>query len=156
MAYRLPAESETDPAAPVTSELMKALAGNPEGVANGDSGAPSIKDAALDTGAATAAGREWVMKRITSAGVGEVGTYALMATNNVEPGDIVAGSALRFAGAVNSVGLTSSTVACGAGAQTALPSGSWRAMGYVDPVISASDPGESPTIGAVTLFLRVS
>lgn len=47
MAWRTIASTETDPGAPGTSELFKALADNPAGIANADSGAPQIRTAAL-------------------------------------------------------------------------------------------------------------
>lgn len=42
MTYRSIAASETDPQAPVTSALMKALADNPTAIAEGAAGAPKI------------------------------------------------------------------------------------------------------------------
>lgn len=43
MTYRLIASTETDPEAPVTSALMKALDGNVAATANGEAGAPKIR-----------------------------------------------------------------------------------------------------------------
>lgn len=47
MAYRGIAGSETNPEAPVTTSLMKALAENPVAIAEGDAGAPRIRTSAL-------------------------------------------------------------------------------------------------------------
>jgi len=87
--------------------LPEALAvyNNPLAIAEGASGAPRIKFAAMDA---------WFSS------VGEVGTYALLyrvSTAASAAGTLVAGSALRY-GSAN-------------GDNSGTPSGTWKLMGYL-------------------------
>ena len=76
------ASTETDPQAPITSALMKALQLNfiaaMEGDATAVAAGVTLKDAALDTGAATAEGTTWVALRTAGIAAGAVGSYAML------------------------------------------------------------------------------
>ena len=120
---------------------MRNLRDNFAAMAEGASGAPSIQDAALDTGAATAAGIAWVGLRMAAASVGGVGSYALLrfvAETGVGavqgPGTTHAGSNLVY------------SPGNGSSAATA-PSGTWRLMGRT---VGATGGG------SVSLFVRIS
>jgi len=140
--YRAIASTETDPQAPLTSALFKALDANLTAAFEGDSTAVSagvtLLDAALDTGAATAAGTTWVGLRTAGLSVGSVGSYAFLRFNTLttaNPGTTHAGSGLRYASA--------SGVNYGGGA----PSGTWRLMGQTS---------NAAGLDSTSLFLRVS
>ena len=126
------------PGEPLTSAKALAFFENPKAIAEGAASAPRIEDAALDTGAATAAGVTWWGLRSAGAAAGSVGTYALLAPilENVafSFGDTTAGSGLRPANASSISG--SSALA-----------GTWRCMGQT------VDTSQS---GRVTVFLRIS
>jgi hypothetical protein len=118
---------------------VTALRDNPIAIAEGAVGAPRIADAALDTGAATTAGIDWVVKR-TPTTVDAVGSYAL-ARIDLTPvnfpfnaGSTVAGSSLKPA---NTDG----------GSQAASFSGTWRVMGFADDGSNSTE---------TTLCLRIS
>lgn len=105
-------ETATDPDAPVTSTLIKALRDNPAAIAEGASGAPRINQPAMGTWLYTAGG---------------VGTMAFLAIalplgSSISHGSTRAGSLLEYAGVTSSGTLTLSSVS---------PSGTWRLMGYV-------------------------
>ena len=144
--YRSIATTETDPQAPVTAALMKALDANATAITEGASGAPRIVDAALDTGAATSAGTTWVGLRTAGITAGSIGAYALLADGNTvtggtnirAPGDTLAGSSLTYASASGANGTTLS--------------GTWRCMGRSE--YGSSVPFPSTT--RVTLWLRLS
>lgn len=132
-----PIDSETDPDAPLTSNLGKRWDNNVIALAEGASGAPRIEDAALDT-AVTTAGETWVQERMAASSAGDVGTWGLFrwtgASGTVTPGATVAGSILLYTNAVG----TSSGIS---------PSGTWRCMGYAD---------DSSVAARTTVFMRVS
>ncbi len=132
---------------------IQALRDNPLAIAEGDPTAvaagATIKDAALDAGAATAAGSTWVGLRTAGLATGAVGSYALMSdqTNSGVtittrgPSSTLAGSSLFFATAS---GLASGTSGAG----------TWRCMGQ-------SQFAQSGTLALtdarrVTLWLRIS
>lgn len=131
--YRTIAGTETDPEAPITSALMKALADNPTAIAEGEVGAPRNLDASLST-TVTSAGINWVNARIAGSAVGAVGTYAFLldaaTAGPVTAGTVRPGANMRYSGTANNLGGT--------------PAGSWMAMGTIAAVNQA------------TLFLRVS
>lgn len=131
--WRTIAATETDPEAPITSALMKALADNPRAIAEGASGADKILDAALST-SVTTAGIDWVRNRTAGVSVGTVGTYAFLldaaTAGPVTAGTTRPGANLRYSGTANNLGGT--------------PSGTWLAMGTINAVNQA------------TLFLRIS
>ena len=112
-------DTQVDPNAPLTSELMTALRDNPIAIAQGASGATRITDAALDTGAATTAGTTWVAVRNVAAGLGGIGSYAFLrhGSTGYTAGSTVAGSSLSYTNA-------------GGSANGGIPSGTWRLMGY--------------------------
>lgn len=66
MAYSTLSDSQIDADSPLIADTLFKLRDNPEAIALGLSGATRIVDAALDAGAATAAGRTWVNARIAS------------------------------------------------------------------------------------------
>lgn len=119
---------------------MQALRDNVVAAFEGDSTAVAagvtLKDPALDTGAATAAGTTWVGLRTANLAVGAVGSYAFLvfATGTAAAaGSTHAGSGLRYANAN------------GGGSGT--PAGTWRLMGATFA---------SPIDGSASLFLRIS
>lgn len=131
----------------LAASTLRDLRDNVPALAEGAQGAPRIQTAALANSAVTApklasgAGeRDWVLARTAAAGVGAVGTYALLRLDVyavAHPGDIRPGSDLRYSsGEGSSVGNT-------------VP-GSWRCMGYA--FVDSSGGGASPA----TLWLRVS
>ena len=113
---------------------VTALRDNPIAIAEGTAGAPKIQAAALDV---TTAERDWVLARNSDAGVGEIGTYALLKSagfSDISPGATTAGSGLRYSTAGGTISTT--------------PSGTWRCMGFVD--ISGANPDDT------TVFLRIA
>ena len=113
---------------------VTALRDNPIAIAEGTAGAPKIQAAALDV---TTAERDWVLARNSEAGVGEIGTYALLKSagfSDISPGATTAGSGLRYSTAGGTISTT--------------PSGTWRCMGFVD--ISGANPDDT------TVFLRIA
>ena len=95
---------ETDPEAPLTSELAKKWRDNPIAAFEGDATAVAagivLRDAALGL-TPTTAGRDWVVARMLLAGTGGVGAYLLLsnqstpgALTSIEVGTTVAGSSL--------------------------------------------------------------
>ena len=105
-------ETATDPDAPVTSTLIKALRDNPSAIAEGASGAPRIDQPAMGTWLYTAGG---------------IGTMAFLAIRlgpfaSISHGTTRAGSLLEYAGVTDSGTLVMSGVN---------PSGTWRLMSYL-------------------------
>ena len=126
------------PGEPFTSAKALAFFENPVAIAEGAASAPRIEDAALDTGAATAAGVTWWGLRSAGAAAGSVGTYAFLGPSNENAtfsfGDTTAGSGLGPSNAGGSGSLV--TLA-----------GTWRCMGQtVDTNKSAQ----------TAVFLRIS
>jgi hypothetical protein len=127
------------PGEPVTSEKVLAFYNNPIAIAEGASGAPKVEDAALDTGAATAAGITWVGLRNAALAAGAVGTYVLGSSSaSLTFGATIAGSSIQPAGAYDDGGYKIQT-----GSSL---SGTWRCM------------GRNPSLGSnkMTLYLRIS
>lgn len=122
---------------------MQALRDNVVAAFEGDATAVAagitLRDAALDTGAATAAGTTWVGRRTASIAAGGVGSYAFLTrqtAGQLLQGNTVAGSDLRYG---NADGVDS--------APSQTPSGTWRLMGKLD----------TGTTGTRTsLWLRIS
>jgi len=137
-------DSETDPDAPLTSELAKkwrdnfiaAFEGDPAAVAAGI----TLRDAALNTGAATAQGTAWVGLRTAGLAVGAVGSYALCRGPNTSlvPGTTRPGSDLEYANA-DGGSLTSPTVP-----------GTWRLMGRTTGGAGVTD------VQRTSLWLRIA
>ena len=99
---------------------VTALRDNPIAIAEGAVGAPSIEDAALDAGAATTAGIDWVALRVAGQGLGGIGTYGLFIGSDLTTyvqGDTAAGSTLDYANVDG-------------GTTGVSPSGTWMCMGY--------------------------
>ena len=132
------ADTQLDPKAPVTSELMTAMRDNPIAIAEGASGAPRIEASAFASSYYTAGG---------------IGTYcfARSTAGSTAFGNTVAGSWLRPISAPyggSGVFGNAPTFPDGA-AQT----GTWRAMGQYTSAVS---DGESSTMRGATLWLRIS
>lgn len=151
--YRSIATTETDPQAPITSALMKALDGNVTSAFEGDATAVAagvtLKDPALDTGAATAAGVTWVGLRMAAATAGGVGTYAFLGISGGNTatafGATRAGSDLTPAGLVKDAAAAMlGTVSGGTRA------GTWRCMGNFTTTTT------SGSSFSATLWLRIA
>ena len=136
MVWEVPIDSQTDPDAPITSQLGKRWDGNVIAAFGGEANAPRLEDAALDT-TVTTAGEQWVQNRIAASSFGDVGTYVLASwtgAGTVGIGATVAGSTLI---PTNTGGATG----------TGTLSGTWMAMG------SAEDSTQTTR---TTLWLRMS
>lgn len=105
-------ETATDPDAPVTSTLIKALRDNPAAIAGGASGAPRIDQPAMGT---------WLY---TAGGIGTMAFLCILLGPfvSISHGDTRAGSLLEYAGVSGSGALMLSGVN---------PSGTWRLMSYL-------------------------
>jgi len=82
-----------------------------------------------------------VLAATAGAGVGEVGTYALMNENNTNsrgPGATLAGSSLRY------VGLNQNSTSASESISATVPAGTWRVM------------GNKTGTGRSTVWLRIS
>lgn len=123
------------PFATTIQALRDNLLGAMEGDATAVAAGVTLKDPALDTGAATAAGTTWVGLRTAGLSVGVVGSYAFFSTGvqNLGAGNTLAGSTLRYSNAGGSTGAT--------------PSGTWRLMGQL-----FNTNAETST----SLYLRIS
>lgn len=147
-------DTQVDPNAPITSELMTALRDNPIALAEGAAGATRITDAALDTGAATTAGTDWVAKRNAGVAVGGVGSYGFFFNNNYntganidtikEPGTLESGGNLFYSGADNTQSWASGPAA----------SGTWMLMGRFE--YRRNSEGDQTKAPRYSLYLRVS
>jgi hypothetical protein len=147
MSYIAITEAQSNPFAPLTSELIKQLRDNPIAIAAGAAGAPRIQTAAIQNSAVTAVKlatgnneRDWVRDRIIAQAALGIGSYAFLrrATGSgvTEAGTNRPGSELRQSNALGSSGQT--------------PSGTWRCLGFIE-VPTTGDDAE-----ATTLWLRVS
>lgn len=120
---------------------IQALRDNVPAVANGDSGAPRIQQAAMGTWYTTAGG---------------VGTYAFArrgsGTADVAFGDTLAGSSLVPTSAMISNAGSSGAMNTAFDAGSAL-SGTWRCMGTYDHVVAAAGGG---LYSGATLWMRIS
>lgn len=128
---------------------IQALRDNPIAMFEGDATAiaagQTLLDAALDTGAATAAGRTWVGLRTANLAAGAVGSYALLSNNDTAiatnaPGGTFAGSNLRYASV--------------SGANSGTPAGTWRSVGRHETHNVINIPLND--MRRTTLFLRIS
>ena len=122
------------------ASTMQALRDNVIAAFEGDATAVSagvtLRDAALDTGAATTAGTTWVGLRTAGLAVGSVGSYALLRgpISTSAPGSTEPGSNLNYADAAG-------------GVVGGSPAGTWRLMGR-----TASTDSHTRT----SLWLRIS
>lgn len=112
---------------PITVAAGRALRDNPIAISEGAAGAPRVADAAL-SGTVTAAGIDWVAKRIIAAAWNALGqtvtaVHTASTTSTLVPGTTVLGSELS---ATNASGKTGPS----------LP-GTWRLQGNVLPVEGA-------------------
>ena len=109
-----------------------------EGDATAVAAGVTLRDAALDVGAATAAGTTWVRLRNAGATEGSVGSYALLrlvTLTTYSAGQTLAGSLLRYSN-VNA-----------AAAGVPVPAGTWRLMGMTTNATAAD---------STSLWLRIS
>lgn len=130
MAYNTISDARVQNGAIANSALFFHLRDNPIAIANGDSGAPRIVDAALDTGAATSAGTTWVNLRIAGGTAGGVGTYVFAedaTTTTRALGSTLAGSSLTPAGVYSDDQPVDVNVINNSFAPL---SGTWQCMGY--------------------------
>lgn len=138
----------------LTAAQMNNLQADITAMANGDAGAPKIQTAAIDDAAVTTAKiadgdvtsaklasgsneRNWILGLIAGAGVGGVGTYALMydtVGGERGPGSTLAGRKLDYSSAGNDKSVSS-------------PAGTWLCMG--NSSVNAGD-------NRVTLWLRIA
>ena len=148
-------EAQSNPFAPLTSELVKQLRDNPLAIAEGAEGAPLISGA--------------LTKIIDQQ---EIGAFIFArGPSTTAYGQVVAGSSLTYAGALTSVSADSGTDGAGgagsinsfsfsAGASGS-PSGSWVCLGrvqatsFMSTTISGGS-GQSNTASAATLWQRVA
>lgn len=122
-------ETATDPDAPVTSTLIKALRDNPAAIAEGASGAPRISYDAMGS---------WFS---STDSVGSIGFFSIATNTVIGPGDTVAGSALKWTSVrEGDSDLTDSGSS---------PTGTWKLLGNISP------SGSGGTRYA-SLFIRVS
>lgn len=143
--YTTITEAETDPGAPFTSDLLKALRDNPLAIREGNG--PKIQDAALGT-SVTSAGTDWVALRTRNILANEVGSYAILTqssptTTEYSRNQTLAGSSLRFSGHAGSGSSTFNEV------DGPVASGTWRVMGN-------GQSGTSASLQRTTLFLRIA
>lgn len=123
-------DSQVDPDAPLTSELAYAWRDNVIAVTEGAVGAPRIEDAALST-SATNTGRNWVVSRYLLAGLGGVGSFAMLSEGS---------NTARAAGyTASSANLTYTNG--GNDAPSGSPSGTWMLMGRLNGGLST--PGRA-------------
>lgn len=131
----------------LTAAQMNNLQADITALANGDSGAPSIQSAALDTGTDE---DSWVLDRTAGASAGGVGTYMVATLGAADTGATAfgatkAGSSLKPTAVEESNdGSATDIIAEAASAQ----SGTWRCMGD----IRASNSDEA----VASLWLRIS
>lgn len=146
MAWTEIPDDNLSPGAPARSADMIAIRDNFEALANGDEGAPKVQTAAVQDEAVTNAKIDngaVTSNKLNSAlySTGAVGTYAFLrndgVSSNINPGQNVPGSALRYA---NASGVASGT-----------PGGTWRCMGRANG--TQFTESFSPR---TTLFLRIS
>ena len=161
-------DSSIEPGKPIRSIDGIALRDNPIAIAEGASGAPrvqtdGIQDSAVTTakiadGNVTAAKlatgnneRDWVLARTAAATHGAVGTYAFLRPDNntaYAPGSTLAGSSLRYSGALRLVETGAGTTQ--SASDDATPAGTWRCMG------NRSGGGGTLNSSTSTLWLRIS
>ena len=161
-------DSNIEPGKPIRSIDGLALRDNPIAIAEGASGAPRIQTAGIQDSAVTtakiadanvitaklAAGERMttanVLGQTAGASVGAVGTYAFLRPNNTtvyNPGNTLAGSNLRYNGALTSSAELFSNVF-----DKGTPSGTWRCMGGRDV---RNEAGTQRSFAA-TVWLRIS
>jgi len=135
-------DSSLEPGKPIRSIDALALRDNPVAIAEGESGAPRIVDAALGT-TATNTGRDWVLARTALTEHDSIGSITVAwntTTTNVASNGTIAGSSLRFLSAaiLSSVQTTPpanqfANVVKGSGTfptiSSAALSGTWRNIG---------------------------
>lgn len=139
-SYIVITDAETDPEAPLTSELAKKWRDNPLAIAEGAVGAPRINSiGAMDhQGAAGSIGTYVFAKRSTAADVSFGGTVA--------GSDLVPTSATT----VMPTGVTGAAATFNSGSAL---SGTWRCMGTYD---HAAAFGSGGSMNGATLWLRIS
>lgn len=113
---------------PITLQQGRGLRDLPISIANGEATARRIVDAALDT-TVTTAGTDWVLNRNAGLSVNAVGAYQVAintTASNINAGDVVAGSSLRYpSGGGGGIGNAFDIRSL---AGTTVLSGTWRAI----------------------------
>lgn len=120
-------ETATDPDAPVTSTLIKALRDNPAAIAEGASDAPRIRYDAMGS---------WFS---STDSVGSIGFFSITTNTLIGPGSTVAGSVLKWTSVrEDDSNLTDSGSS---------PTGTWKLLGNISPSGSSTR--------YASLFIRV-
>jgi len=145
-------DAETDPEAPLTSELAKKWRDNPIAIAEGDSAAPKISGAVNRLGNSL-----------------DVGSYVMASRGTTTTGlhDTVAGSGLQVCGVLRqasfSISNSGSSISSASGSWqassgTVTLSGTWACRGNIGPTSSSSSGGSSTSssLTAATLWQRVA
>jgi hypothetical protein len=162
------AGAATDPFAPLTSSLIKALEENPRAIAEGASGAPQIQTAAIAASAVTTAKLQSSERMTTSNVLGQtaggtsnaVGTYVfakrVSGTGDVNYGSTLAGSSLRATSALTAQATNSFVDGFAFDTSGSTLSGTWRCMGQFDYQITGGGTDSGKTLFGATLWLRIS
>ena len=125
MAWTTIPPTASDPDAPLTAFLAKAWGDNPIAIANGDAGAPRVRDAAMST-TVTTAGINWVANRYrsqSSTGVGQVVMASYRSSGS--------GLTRSVGDSANGSELIPCNVNAGIRDATTLP-GTWICQGYAE------------------------
>lgn len=151
--YTTITDTQVDPEAPITSELMTALRDNPIAIAEGASGAPRIDPSTAvdwDSSTNTSAEINWVLNRTASLTLSGVGTYGVLYYNpgtvaNITAGGTVSGSLLLRS---NNVGNPNPFDSSSNASGTSTVAGTWRALAAASyPESGVKNP---------TLFVRIA
>jgi len=149
-------DSALEPNKPIRAVDGLALRDNPIAIANGDPGAPRIKNAAYESGSITADKFDvedveaWIWFDRPAGGVGTMGLFLYTGSEvSVEFGDTVAGSTLNPSGIVYD-DVTSSLIGPSGLLTPVSIAGTWRCLGM------AQSSGGTGGVGTITLFLRIA
>lgn len=132
-AYTTITDTQVDPEAPITSELMTALRDNPIAIAEGATGAPRIDPSSAvdwDSSTNTSAEVNWVLNRTASLSLGGVGTYGVLYYNigtltKLNAGATVSGSILLRTSTPGNGNAFDTASSLG---NTSSVAGTWRAL----------------------------
>ena len=147
-----------EPGKPIRSVDGFAMRDNPMAIAEGADGAPRIKTPAYEKQSVTTQAIAdqnvtaikladdvwpWVTSKLSAAGLGAVGTSALLkGPFSIDPGTVVSGSSLYYANAASYH------------SGSPRPTGSWRCMGYTGSSYTPTEEDVTPR--SITLWLRVA
>lgn len=121
MAWVTISDADTDRDSPITQSLIRALRDNPQGMANGDGGAPRLQAEAM---AETSAMTDWALGRVALADAGAVGTYIMAVYDSVDPFVAVESGETRPGSELRPTDASGSLYAAEVGL-----AGTWRCMG---------------------------